>query len=61
MSKKNIGGVEYNYISKEESVEFICSRCSKRKIARKYAEYYSNGEKKRICNVCYGNLCSKFK
>lgn len=52
-------GIEFEYIKLEESVEFFCYRCGKRKIARKYAQFMKNGESKKICNACYGNLLSK--
>ena len=52
---------EFEYIKLEESIEFICDRCGKRKIAKKYAQYIKNGENKKVCNACYGNLQSKKK
>lgn len=51
-------GVEYEYISLDESISFICDKCLKPKIAKKYATYINNhGETKRICNACYSNVC----
>ena len=50
---------EFKYIKLEESIEFICDRCGKRKISKKYAQYSKNGENKKICNACYGNLLSR--
>lgn len=54
-----INGDVCEYIKTEESIEFICNRCKKRKVARKYAQYQSDGTVKKICNACYGNLLSK--
>lgn len=51
--------IEFEYIKLEESIEFICDRCGKRKIAKKYGQYSKCGENKKICNACYGNLMSK--
>ena len=31
--------IEFEYIKLEESIEFICDRCGKRKIAKKYGQY----------------------
>lgn len=53
--------IEFEYIKLEESIEFICDRCGKRKIAKKYGRYSKNGEDKKICNACYGNLISRRK
>lgn len=51
-------GVEYEYVSLDESISFICDKCLKPKIVKKYAIYVNNnGELKRICNSCYSNAC----
>ena len=42
--------IEFEYIKLEESIEFICDRCGKRKIAKKYGQYSKCGENKKICN-----------
>lgn len=56
---KIIGNVLYTYVALNESIEFICARCKKRKISKKYAEYVTPGGKKaKICNGCYGRLIS---
>lgn len=61
MSQKQliINGVVCEYIKQDESIEFFCDRCNKRKIAKKYAQCIINGKTKRICNGCYGSLLSK--
>ena len=51
--------IEFEYIKLEESIEFICDRCGKRKNEKKYGQYSKCGENKKICNACYGNLMSK--
>lgn len=58
-NEKMYENIEFEYIKLEESIEFFCDRCGKRKIAKKYAQYMKNGEGKKICNACYGNLLSK--
>ena len=52
-------GVSFEYIKLEESIEFFCARCGKRKISKKYAQFTDNETTKKICNACYGNLKSK--
>ncbi len=47
------------YIKLDETVEFICHRCQKRKIAKKYAQYTYNDETVKLCNGCYGRLMSE--
>lgn len=54
-------GVSFEYVKLEESIEFFCARCGKRKISKKYAQFEDNGTTKKICNACYGNLLSKTK
>ena len=57
--KQVIKGIEYTYVSTDENIEFICDRCLRPKISKKYVEYVAeNGKKKRICNGCYGTICS---
>ena len=53
--------IEFEYVKLKENIEFICDRCGKRKIAKKYARYTKNGENKIICNACYGNLMANVK
>ena len=53
-----VNGKTCDYIKLDESVEFFCDRCKKRKIAKKYAEYTENGVTKKLCNGCYGKLLS---
>ena len=59
-SKLQINGVEYSYEYKklDESIEFFCFRCGKRKISKKYAEILVDESTKKICNGCYGRLLS---
>ncbi len=59
-SKLLINGIKYVYEYKklDESIEFFCFRCGKRKISKKYAEIQVNGSTKQICNGCYGRLLS---
>lgn len=52
-------GVSFEYIKLEESIEFFCARCGKRKVAKKYAQFIDKGTTKKVCNGCYGNLMSK--
>lgn len=52
-------GVSLEYIKLEESIEFFCVRCGKRKVAKKYAQFTDKGATKKVCNGCYGNLMSK--
>lgn len=52
-------GVSLEYIKLEESIEFFCVRCGKRKVAKKYAQFTDKGATKKVCNGCYGNLISK--
>ena len=48
----------YQYISLDESIDFVCDKCLKAKVVKKYAEYENkNHEVKRICNSCYSNVC----
>lgn len=51
--------VSFEYIKLDESIEFFCDRCGKRKIAKKYAQYMDNDKCKKVCNACYGNILSK--
>ena len=39
MSILTVNGNTCEYIKLDETVEFFCSRCQKRKVARKYAVY----------------------
>lgn len=60
LNKKNtiINGIQYQYISLDESIDFVCDKCLKAKVVKKYAEYENkNHEVKRICNSCYSNVC----
>ena len=51
-------GVKYEYISLDENISFVCDKCLRPKIVKKYVEYVNqNGEIKRICNSCYSNIC----
>ena len=52
-------GVSFEYFTLEESIEFFCARCGKRKVAKKYAQFTDKGSTKKVCNGCYGNLMSK--
>ncbi len=62
MAKLVINGNECEYVKLEKSIEFICNRCKKKKIARKYAQYQAkDGTIKKLCNACYGNILSKQK
>lgn len=54
-----IKGKVCEYIKLEKPVEFFCNRCGKRKTARKYAQYQSDSDIKKLCNGCYGYLLSK--
>lgn len=59
-SKLLINDTEYSYEYKklDESIEFFCFRCGKRKISKKFAEIHVGGLTKKICNGCYGRLLS---
>lgn len=46
--------IEFEYIKLEESIEFICDRCGKRKIAKKYGQYSKNGEDKKSVMLAMG-------
>lgn len=59
MKQLIINGQVCEYVKLDESIEFFCSRCKKRKISKKYAQYQINGVTKKLCNGCYGNLLSK--
>ena len=61
MPKRNLiyQGVPCEYVKLDESIEFFCVRCNRRKIARKYAELVIDGERKKLCNACYGTLLAK--
>lgn len=49
---------EYNYISLDNRIDFVCDRCLKAKKIKKYAEFIDDkGEIKRVCNACYSNIC----
>lgn len=54
-----IKGNVCEYVKLDSSIEFVCSRCKKRKISKKYAQYQVNGVTKKLCNACYGNSLSK--
>ena len=56
-----IGGTSYDYVSLDESIEFICRRCSKRKISKKYATPTVSSPSIRLCNGCFGKLSSVAK
>lgn len=60
MSSKQLimNGAICEYIRVDESIEFFCARCKKRKISKKYAQYKEDGIIKRLCNGCYGRLLS---
>ena len=59
MKQLIIHGQVCEYVKLDENIEFFCSRCKKRKISKKYAQYQINGVTKKLCNGCYGNLLSK--
>lgn len=54
-----INGAKCVYIKQEESIEFICARCKRRKISKKYIQIMGGSKNQYICNACYGNLLSK--
>ena len=54
-----IKGKVCEYVKLDEKVEFICNRCKKRKIARKYAQYQLDGVIKKLCNGCYGSMLAQ--
>jgi hypothetical protein len=48
------------YHKHETAKEFFCERCQATKKAKAVIDWYnSNGEKKVICNGCYGFLLSQ--
>ena len=56
--KVMIRGIEYTYISCDQSEDFVCDRCLKVKVGKKYANFVDkNGKTKKICNACYSNIC----
>lgn len=55
----SINGSVCEYVKLDEKIEFVCNRCGKKKIVRKYAQYQVDGVTKKLCNGCYGNLLSK--
>lgn len=58
-NEKTYENIDFEYIKLDENIEFICDRCGKRKISKKYAQFTKNGAYLKICNACYGNLLSK--
>lgn len=59
MKKLIINGSECEYIKLEKSIEFLCSRCKKKKISKKYAQYQIGGVTKKLCNGCYGSMLAQ--
>ncbi len=59
MKTLKVNGNNCEYIKLDNNIEFICCRCHKRKIARKYAQFQENGEMRKLCNGCYGKLLSE--
>lgn len=56
-----IGNQLYDYISLDESIEFICGRCNRRKISKKYATPTTGSQSVKICNGCFGKLSADAK
>ena len=56
-----LGDVSYDYISLDESIEFICSRCNRRKISKKYATPTIKSPSVKLCNGCFGKLSADAK
>ena len=52
-------GATCEYVKLNESIEFFCVRCGKRKISKNYAKLMIDGEDKKLCNACYGALLAK--
>ena len=56
--KLRINGAVVEYIKLEDSIEFFCARCGKRKVSKKFGQYQEDGTPKKLCNGCYGRLLS---
>lgn len=57
--ESKVDNILYRYMSSDICIKYICARCNREKISKKYAEYSDiNGNIKRICNGCYGFLLS---
>ena len=60
IQRKNtsIDGINYEMSVCDTIQEFKCDRCGKVKKSKRIVHYEKEGKQKRICNGCYGNICS---
>lgn len=59
MNSNSIPITELEYIKTNECIEFFCIICKKRKIAKKYARVKTINSENKVCNACYGKICSE--